>query len=294
MAELQYRLGCPMWSNKRWVGELFTADATPAVFLKQYAAVFNTVEGNTTFYALPKPSSVVKWREETPPQFRFCFKFPKRISHQLRLQNAKKETTRFLKLLAPLGKRLGPFFLQLPPSFDSSELPTLEKFLAALPAEFTYAVEARHPDFFNAMAAEEKFNDLLQILNAGRVIFDTRGLHAAEVPDDDFDTLDAKRRKPKVPVRFLATNQHPFVRFVGHPIIENNEFHLLQWAGAVMKWLGEGKTPYIFLHAPNDFYAPRLARYFHALVCKLSEDAGQLPLWPSEKTQVSEQQLKLF
>ncbi|MGH7457110.1 MAG: DUF72 domain-containing protein, partial [bacterium] len=228
MAKLQYYLGCPIWSNKQWVGELFTADAKPTDFLRQYASVFNTVEGNTTFYALPKPASVRRWREETPPHFKFCFKFPKTISHQLRLQDAGQETQIFLNRLAPLAERLGPFFLQLPPSFDFKELLMLESFLKALPREFSYAVEARHPDFFNAMAAEEKFNDLLQSLNVGRVVFDTRGLHAAEVPEDDFYTLDAKRRKPKVPVRFLATNQSPFVRFVGHPVIENNEFHLLQ------------------------------------------------------------------
>jgi len=294
MAELHYYLGCPLWSNKRWIGELFTAEAKPADFLKQYSSVFNTVEGNTTFYALPKPSTVEKWREETPPHFRFCFKFPKIISHQLRLQAAQKETQTFLELLTPLREKSGPCFLQLPPSFDISALPALENFLKSLPNEFSYTVEARHPDFFNAMAAEEKFNDLLQSLNVGRVNFDTRGLHAAEVPNDDFDTLDAKRRKPKVPVRFIATNQYPFVRFVGHPIIEHNEFNLLQWASAVVKWLAEGKKPFVFMHAPDDFYAPRLARYFHSLVEKLSKAAGQLPLWPGEKAQSSEEQLDLF
>lgn len=294
MAELQYYLGCPQWSNKSWVGELFTAEARPTDFLQQYASAFNTVEGNTTFYALPKPETVLKWREETPAAFRFCFKFPKAISHQLRLQHAEKETHGFLKLLAPLGERLGPFFLQLPPSFDFAALPDLEKFLKTLPADFTYAVEARHLDFFNAMIAEQKFNDLLHSLNLSRVVFDTRGLHEAEVREEDFDTLEAKRRKPKVPVRFTATNQFPFVRFVGHPRLEHNEFHLLQWASAVVKWLAEGKKPFIFMHAPNDFYAPQLARYFHALVYKLAPEVGALPRWPGENEESVEDQLDLF
>jgi uncharacterized protein YecE (DUF72 family) len=161
MAELQYHLGCPVWSKKQWVGELFTADAKPSDFLRQYASVFNTVEGNTTFYALSKPASVRRWREETPPHFKFCFKFPKIISHQLRLQDAGQATQTFLNRLAPLAEKLGPFFLQLPPSFGFDELPALENFLKSLPREFNYAVEARHRDFFNEMAMEEKFNDLL-------------------------------------------------------------------------------------------------------------------------------------
>ncbi len=294
MAELQYYLGCPVWSKKQWVGELFAADAKPADFLRQYSSVFNTVEGNTTFYALPKPATVRKWRDATPPHFRFCFKFPKTISHQLRLQDAEQATLKFLNRLAPLSEKLGPFFLQLPPSFGFDELPALENFLRSLPREFNYAVEARHPDFFNEMVMEEKFDDLLRSLGIGRVIFDTRGLHAAEVPDDDYFTRDAKRRKPKMPVRFEATNEFPFIRFVGHTIIENNELHLLQWASAVVKWLAERKKPFIFMHAPDDFYAPHLARYFHALVCKISKDAGQLPVWPSEHERTSVEQLKLF
>ncbi len=294
MADLQYYLGCPVWSKKQWVGELFTSDAKPADFLRQYASVFNTVEGNTTFYALPKPASVRRWREETPPHFKFCFKFPKTISHQLRLQDTGQETLTFLNRLAPLGEKLGPLFVQLPPSFGFDELPALENFLKSLPREFNYAVEARHRDFFNEMAREEKFNDLLRSLGVGRVIFDTRGLHAAEIADDDYFTRDAKRRKPKMPVRFVATNEFPFVRFVGHPIIENNELHLLQWASTVVKWLEEGKRPYVFMHAPDDFYAPHLARYFHALVGKISKDAGQLSLWPSEQGRTPEEQLKLF
>ncbi|WP_171923235.1 DUF72 domain-containing protein, partial [Escherichia coli] len=36
----------------------------------------NCVEGNTTLYALPKPEVVLRWREQTTDDFRFCFKFP--------------------------------------------------------------------------------------------------------------------------------------------------------------------------------------------------------------------------
>ncbi|MFY4614350.1 DUF72 domain-containing protein, partial [Escherichia coli] len=41
----------------------------------------NCVEGNTTLYALPKPEVVLRWREQTTDDFRFCFKFPATISH---------------------------------------------------------------------------------------------------------------------------------------------------------------------------------------------------------------------
>lgn len=294
MAGLRYFLGCPVWSNKAWAGEFFTADARPADYLRQYASVFNTVEGNTTFYGLPKRDTVRRWLDETPPHFRFCFKFPREISHHLRLKDAWGETCAFLDALAILEERLGPFFLQLPPSFSGQELPSLEAFLKSLPSQYAYAVEPRHEDFFRAGATEHAFHTLLESLNIGRVIFDTRGLHATERADADATTMDAQRRKPKVPARFVATGRYPFVRFVGHPVIEKNEFHLLQWAQLVERWLAEGKEPFLFMHAPDDFYAPHLARYFHGLVTKLTDTAGTLPPWPIERQNSSDGQLSLF
>ena len=53
MAIRGYYLGCPGWGVKTWVGRLFPSSTRPTEFLERYARVFNTVEGNTTFYALP-------------------------------------------------------------------------------------------------------------------------------------------------------------------------------------------------------------------------------------------------
>src|SRR2546430_1823836 len=53
MAIRGYYLGCPGWGVKSWVGRLFPTSTRPTEFLERYARVFNTVEGNTTFYALP-------------------------------------------------------------------------------------------------------------------------------------------------------------------------------------------------------------------------------------------------
>jgi uncharacterized protein YecE (DUF72 family) len=128
-----YHLGCPIWSNKDWVGKLFSADAKQKDFLPQYASVFNTVEGNTTFYGLPTPKTIARWREETPVGFKFSLKFPRAISHDKRLKNADSETDAFLDVLSSLGDRTGPSFLQLPPSFGPSDLPLLASFLGSLP-----------------------------------------------------------------------------------------------------------------------------------------------------------------
>lgn len=51
-------LGCPLWGHGGWAGRFYTAGARPADFLRQYATVFNAVEGNTTFYSLPSADAV--------------------------------------------------------------------------------------------------------------------------------------------------------------------------------------------------------------------------------------------
>ena len=47
-------LGLPQWSHPSWPGQLLGLGAKPAEHLAHYATVFNSVEGNTTFYALPE------------------------------------------------------------------------------------------------------------------------------------------------------------------------------------------------------------------------------------------------
>ncbi|MCK7577878.1 MAG: DUF72 domain-containing protein [Chromatiales bacterium] len=59
---LLHHPGCPVWSNRDWVGELFAVNAKPSEFLCQYSAVFDTVEGNNRFYGLPRPETVIRWR----------------------------------------------------------------------------------------------------------------------------------------------------------------------------------------------------------------------------------------
>ncbi len=289
MAISKYFLGCPIWGNKDWVGELFSKDAKSRDFLRQYASVFNTVEGNTTFYGLPSDATINRWNSDTPDEFRFAFKFPRSISHLKRLENAVEETQRFLDVLARLQHRVGPSFLQLPPSFSPNELPALDDFLSELPGDVSLSVEVRHHGFFDV--AEEEFDSLLSSHKVDRVIFDTRALHDANTGDPA--EREAQRKKPRTPVRFTATGSRPFIRFVGHPVVEENLPLLAEWASVVSEWIAEGKTPYVFMHAPDDFFAPRLARHFHRL---LSEhvDVGDLPIWPAEKEPAEPNQMSLF
>ena len=235
----------------------------------------------------------MKWKDDTPDNFRFCFKFPRAISHDKRLLNAEAETEYFLNLFEPLGKKLGPFFLQLRPTFGSAEMDALEDFLRRLPRGHSYAVEVRSREYFDDDREERAFVELLKECNVDRVIFDTRGLFATHL--EDVLVEESKRKKPNMPVRFSATGSNPFVRISGDPYIDAdiNTDILTRWADVVAGWIREGKTPYVFIHnAPDDFYAPRVARRFHSMLAE-RVPVGAMPAWPAEATS-EDDQMSLF
>jgi len=280
-----------MWSNKAWVGELFTRDAKPARFLAQYSQVFSTVEGNTTYYAVPSEATVRKWAAGAQPGFRFCFKFPRLISHDRGLCDVDAEMTAFFRALEPLEAQTGPFFLQLPPHFD--DLDVLAAFLHTLPGDKRYAVELRHPGFFREDDRERRLEDLLRSLEIDRVAFDTRRLMALET--DDPGLRDAQRRKPKAPPRAQPLGRHPFLRYVGYPTIEDDRDAIDLWAARVAHWIGEGRVPFVFMHqAPDDERAPRLCVMFHEAVRARLRNLAPLPDFPGEMEEPEPEQLSLF
>lgn len=282
--------GCPMWANRDWVGRFFCTDCKPRDYLKQYASVFTSVEGNTTFYALPKVETVQQWDEAVPSWFRFCFKFPRIISHDLQLQEVDAECDAFFTRLLPLGKKLGPFFLQCPPSFCDGD--RLYAFLSRLPRDFQYAVEVRHPQWFTT-AWERALDDMLNELGMSRVFFDTHRLMKLTAVNEAIAT--AQRKKPKVPRRTHAVGPTPMIRFVGDPAIENDSAVVADWATHVAAWIREGRRPFVFLHqAPDDERAPELGRIFHQALCKQHAAVAAPPEWPVEGEPPQEEQMLLF
>lgn len=194
----------------------------------------------------------------------------------------------FLETFDPIAERLGPFHLQLSPQFSPSDFARLEAVLSMLPSAYRYAVEVRHPDFFDHGKQEHRLNRLLKSYNVDRVIFDTRKLHAMK--SSEKSVLEAKKKKPEVPVRFDNTAARPFVRFVGSNDPVANEPYLKEWAIVVADWIKEGLHPYVFTHSPDKVSQPPIARKFHQLLSDLIE-MDPMPAWPKER---QNEQMNLF
>lgn len=288
MAITKYHIGCTGWSVSDWVGTFFTDDARQDDYLSQYASVFNSVEGNTTFYRIPEEKTVRSWGKKTPDGFKFCFKFHRSITHESLLHNVEDKVMGFLETFDPIMERLGPFHIQLPSQLSPAEFTRLEELMAFLPPAFSYAVEVRHLDFFDHGKVENRLNRLLKSYNVDRVIFDTRKLHSMN-PEPP-SVREAQQKKPKVPVRFGTTGSRPFVRFVGANDALNNEPYLKEWAIIIADWIKEGLHPYIFTHSPDGKSQPSIARKFHHLLSELIE-MNPMPAWPVER---QNEQLNLF
>lgn len=284
------RLGCPVWACAAWRDSLFTRRAARDDYLPQYASVFDAVEGNSTFYGLPTEATVARWHEQVPRHFRFCFKFPQVITHRMLLRYADAETSEFLFLLEPLRDRLGPLLLQLPPNFAAADLHVLMHYLDRLPRGFPYAVEVRHPEFFDGGAFEAALDDALAERLVARVNFDATCLFADQALDET--TRDAIKRKPQLPLRRTATNATPIVRFVGRNDPEPCRAALQGWAEVVAQWEREGRESYFFTHAPDDAHAPALARVAHECFAARIANLPPLQAFPGETEPTVEEEVE--
>jgi len=284
-----FYIGCPMWGYKEWVGNLFPPHTPQSDFLRLYSRQLNTVEGNTTFYATPSSETMLRWCQETPASFRFCPKVSRDISHGAQLSAMKDETLLFTERMRGFGERLGPMFLQLPPGFSPAQVPQLEAFLAFWPDDLRLAVEIRHTDFFKEPHATN-LNTLLQHAHAARVIMDTRPIQVGSA--EERQVLQARERKPNLPLQLAITTDFTFVRYIGHPRMEVNETFFVSWAEQLAQWLRQGITLYVFCHCPFEKHSPEICAALYQRVGTFFT----LPplLWDEKGNDTEPEQARLF
>ena len=144
------KIGCSGWSYSDWVGPFYPSNTKTEEYLKLYSKVFDTVEIDSTFYRAPSPNMVKQWYSSTSEGFMFCPKLPKRITHDLRLEDASSYLEHFTRTLSVLQEKLAPFIVQLPPSFKLQEHhQQLSRFIEGPDENYRYAIEFRHESWFN-------------------------------------------------------------------------------------------------------------------------------------------------
>jgi uncharacterized protein YecE (DUF72 family) len=136
------RIGCSGWIYRHWRGPFYPAKLAQRRWFAHYAETFDTVELNTSFYHLPKPETFAKWRDQTPPGFRYSVKAPRFITHMKKLNDCSEPVEEFLRRARNLGSTIGPILYQLPPRWALNR-DRLEDFITLLPADLTHVFEFR-------------------------------------------------------------------------------------------------------------------------------------------------------
>ena len=109
--------GTSGFSYDDWVGNFYPKGMPKREWLIYYAREFNTCEVNSTYYALPKLSSVKAMVEKTNEDFLFSIKANQEMTHQRENNAAVFET--FCQVLEPVvsAGKLGCVLAQFPYSF---------------------------------------------------------------------------------------------------------------------------------------------------------------------------------
>ena len=143
--------------------------------LTYYASLFNSIEINSSFYKLPKASTIIKWRDTVPEGFRFTFKLSKTISHAKALDFNTEEVALFIQTINNVDRKKGCILLQLPPALKPGKIKQLEKLFKAIDAAnadraWKVAVEFRNKVWYNdqtfTLLKQYNFSLVLQDLPA--------------------------------------------------------------------------------------------------------------------------------
>ena len=119
----------------------------------------NSVELDSIFYKIPRVTTVEKWYDEAPKDFKFSPKMWRGITHYKRLHDVEDIILDYIDVVRCFKKKLGVILFQFPPSFhNTSTVSTLDnktnferlKSLSKiLPKNMLFAFEFRHTSWLD-------------------------------------------------------------------------------------------------------------------------------------------------
>jgi uncharacterized protein YecE (DUF72 family) len=257
------RIGTQGWNYEAWVGPFYPPGSRPAEFLTIYARAFDTVEVDSTFYAIPPAKTVRAWADRTPRDFTFALKMPQEITHERRLRDADDLAYEFFESARQLEDKLGPVLIQLSPDFGPTELPALAHFLPKLPRDIRFAIEFRQRGWIHdgvlALIAE---HNVALALTDSRFIPRKQMMQLATRPTADF-----------VYVRWMGPDRS-IVDYSRLQVDRTREVEL--WASVLWPFAERGRDVYGYVNNHFAGHSPATAREFQRLLHQEPVDPEQL------------------
>jgi uncharacterized protein YecE (DUF72 family) len=206
---------------------------------------------------MPSKFMVKNWAKKTPDNFRFTAKFPKVITHDKHLVDVNEEVYTYLSNMEPLQEKTIALLIQLPPSMQIMPgLQGLKDLIRILDGRFRYAVEVRHPSWFQDLAYNFFANN-------------------------DICMVWSQLARMSTPP--IVTSDFLYIRFIGDRSINEKDFgkiqkdriiEMKQWADEIKqvesgKKRGRNKEVNLAMIAANNHYAgfgPGTANLFRKMV----------------------------
>jgi len=217
------RIGTSGWIYHHWRGVFYPDTLAGKNWYSYYAAHFDTVEINYSFYRLPSEAAFDRWRVQAPHGFLYSLKANRYLTHLKRLKDVEVPLERFVSRARRLGDRLGAILWQLPPHWPADPA-RLHRFAALLPTELQHAFEFRDPRWFTPAVRE-----VLEQFGLGFCIFHMPGI-----------TCPLWVTGRTIYLRFHGTEAEYCGRY--------GEEGLTMWAARIREWLAAGHFVYAYFN----------------------------------------------
>lgn len=270
------KVGCQGWNYDDWVrasaGEagFYPHGTRSPEMLEVYARAFETVEVDSTFYAIPPASTVEQWAKRTPEGFTFALKLPQEITHARALRDGSAMLlAEFCERARLLKEKLAAVLIQLPPQFELTQETalTLRDFLPHLPRDIRFSIEFRHPSWLR-----QKVLNLLARHNVSLTLVEGQWLErtdvwrCAEQPTADFAYI-----------RWMgARNLTRFDR-----LQRPQDTNLRSWADLIASHCAQVKNVYAYFSNYYEGHAPASANKLKRLLGQTTIEATDLEDQPS-------------
>lgn len=274
----EVQIGAQGWNYDDWLGPFYPKGTRPAEYLDLYAKVFDTVEIDSTWYAIPAAATVESWRKRAPKGFTYSLKLPQEITHRNRLHESQEILERFCERARELGETLALILIQMPPDFSplaSMAIEALAKFLPQLPRDLRFAIEFRERQWLNK-ANGERVLPLLREHGVALALMDSPWIPRALT----FKLIERLDR--------WAISEFAYVRWIGpreltdfSRVQVNRDAELLQWAAAFAQLQAYTGQVYGYFNNHYQGHSPASCQQFKRLLGLPVVEAEKLIVQPS-------------
>jgi uncharacterized protein YecE (DUF72 family) len=261
----EIRLGTSSFTAAGWSGAFYPIRMKQADYLSFYSSRFDTVEVDSTFYAIPTIETVENWARKTPAGFVFSLKAPQVITHEKVLMNCDWDCEKFVQTVSFLGEKLGPIVFQFP-FFNESVFNSPVQFLSRLKpflkrlerlGKRKYAVEIRNKHWL-----KPRFLNLLREHSVALVLQDRSWMPG---PLELFEKIDPITADFTY-IRWLGDRKEiEKITTVWNKTAVERTAELQSWVDVCQKIKNRGVTQYAYANNHYAGFAPATIEQFRRL-----------------------------